>query len=103
MLTTQPILDRKQINRKHMKLAMSVGKRRHYRIDKILGRHFVQTAERAGLPASLARSSIEEVVDSAKSAMAQVESILPADFPEFIQDSVRAAISARLRYLALSP
>lgn len=103
VLTTQPILDRKQINRKHMKLAMSVGKRRHYRIDKILGRHFVQTAERAGLPASLARSSIEEVVDSAKSAMAQVESILPADFPEFIQDSVRAAISARLRYLALSP
>lgn len=103
MLTTQPILDRKQINRRHMKLAMSVGKRRRYRIDKILGRHFVQTAERAGLPESLARSSIEEIADSAKSAMAQMESILPADFPEFIHDCVQTAISARLCHLALSP
>ena len=103
VLTTQPVLDRKQIDRKHVRLAMSVGKRRHYRIDKILGRHFVQTAERAGLPKSLARSSIEEIVDSAKSAMAHVESILPADFPEFIHDCVQTAFFARLRHLAPSP
>ena len=35
-----------------MKLAMSVGKSRHYRIDAILARHFVQAGEQAGLPKS---------------------------------------------------
>ena len=102
VLTAQPMLDRKQINRKHMKLAMSAGRRRHYRIDKILARHFIQNAERAGLPKSFAISAIEEIADSAKSAMERVEARLPADFPEFIQESVKAATTARLNYLALS-
>lgn len=102
VLTAQPMLDRKQVNRKHMKLAMSVGRMRHYRVDKIRARHFIQTAERAGLPKSLARSAIEEIADSAKSAMERVEARLPADFPEFIQESVNAATTARLNYLALS-
>ena len=101
VLTAQPMLDRNQVNRKHMNLAMSAGRRRHYRVDKIRARHFIQTAERAGLPMSLARSAIEEIADSAKSAMAQVESSLPADFPEFIQQSVKVAITTRIDHLVL--
>ena len=52
VLTAQPSLDNRQIERKQMKLAMFVGESRHYRIEDIKGRHFVQTAERAGLPRS---------------------------------------------------
>jgi serine/threonine-protein kinase HipA len=57
VLTAQPSLDNRQIGRKQMKLAMSVGDSRHYKIDDIKGRHFIQTAERAGLPGSLASGS----------------------------------------------
>lgn len=99
VLTAQPMRDRNQINRKHMKIAMSAGRRRHYRVDKIHARHFIQTAERAGLPMSLARSAIEEISDSARSAIAKAESSLPADFPEFIQQSVKVAITTRIDHL----
>jgi len=61
ILSAQPSLDAGQIERKQMKLAMSVGDTNHYRIDQIHARHFVQTAERAGLPKSLVREAIEEV------------------------------------------
>ena len=102
VLTAQPSLDSRQIERKQMKLAMSVGKSRHYRIDAILARHFVQTGEQAGLPKSLVPSAIQDIAGNAKKALAQLESALPADFPEFIHTSVSAAVKARLRSLELS-
>ena len=102
VLTAQPSFDSRQIERKQMKLAMSVGKSRHYRIDAILARHFVQAGEQAGLPKSLVPSAIQDIAGNAKKALAQLESALPADFPEFIHTSVSAAVKARLRSLELS-
>jgi serine/threonine-protein kinase HipA len=102
VLTAQPSLDARQIERKQLKLAMSVGKSRHYRIDTILARHFLQTGEEAGLPKSLVRSSIEEVAAEAERAVIHMQSSLPAGFPEAIHASVAAAITARLRRLDLS-
>ncbi len=65
VLTAQPSLVTRQIERKQMKLAMFVGERRHYRLDEIKGRHFVQTKARAGLPGSLAKEVLEEVAQAA--------------------------------------
>ena len=48
VLTAQPSLDDRRIERKQMKLAMSVGKSRHYRVDTIQARHFVQTRRGGG-------------------------------------------------------
>jgi serine/threonine-protein kinase HipA len=102
VLTAQPSLDSHQIERKQMKLAMSVGKSRHYKIDTILARHFAQTGEQAGVPRSLIRSAIEDIAGNAEKAVAQLEATLPADFPEFIHPSVSAAVKARLPSLELS-
>lgn len=102
VLTAQPSLDSHQIERKQMKLAMSVGKSRHYKIDTILARHFAQTGEQAGVPRSLIRSAIEDIAGNAEKAVAQLEATLPADFPEFIHASVSAAVKARLPSLELS-
>ena len=66
MLTAQPSLDDRQIERKQMKLAMSVGDSRHCKIEEIRGGHFIQTAERAGLPGALAISALEEVTAAAR-------------------------------------
>lgn len=96
VLTAQPSLDAQQVGRRQMKLAMSVGTKHHYRISEILGRHFVQTGEQARLPKGLVREALETMHRAAEAALDQVESQLPADFPEGIHRSVKAAVLARL-------
>lgn len=96
VLTAQPSLDARQIERKQMKLAMSVGNNNHYRIDRIHARHFDQTGERAGLPKALVREAFDEVRAQADDALAQIESAIPANFPASIHESVSAALRARL-------
>jgi serine/threonine-protein kinase HipA len=78
---------------------MSVGNNRHYKISDILGRHFIQTGEAAGLPKSLVHDAIEETADAADAAIGQTESALPADFPDAIHRSVKYAMPDRLRSL----
>ncbi|WP_321389325.1 type II toxin-antitoxin system HipA family toxin [Emcibacter sp.] len=101
VLTAQPSLDAHQIERKQMRLAMSVGNNNHYRIQEIHARHFVQTGEKVGLPKKLVRSAIEEISDTAVKAISKLESNLPSDFPEHIIKSVRSATEIRLRNLTL--
>jgi serine/threonine-protein kinase HipA len=80
-----------------MKLAMSVGGSRHYRIDKIKGCHFIQSAERVGLPGSLASDVLTEVSQTAETAMNTIEKQLPRGFPPNIHRSVKARLTARLK------
>lgn len=97
ILTAQPSLNSRQIERKQMKLAMSVGESRHYKIDEIHGRHFIQTVKRARLPETLALDVLEEVARLADDAVGAVEKELPSDFPEEIHASVQAALKSRLK------
>ena len=83
-----------------MKLAMSAGENRHYRMDEIKGRHFIQTAERAGLPESLAREVMTEVAQQAEPVLRAVEKQLPSGFPEEIHRSVKAGLTLRLAKVA---
>ncbi len=101
VLTAQPSLDARQIDRKQMKLAMSVGTSRHYRIDEIVGRHFIQTGEKAGFPEGLIREAIEEMAAVAPKAIQDVENELPKNFPGFIHESVRKWITGRLKQLPM--
>ena len=89
----------RQIVGKQMKLAMSVGDSRHYDIRYIKGRHFIQTAERAGLPGALAHAALEEVAQAAAQAMETVANELPPGFPEKLHASVQRALIARLLLL----
>ncbi|MEI6779667.1 MAG: HipA domain-containing protein [Verrucomicrobiota bacterium] len=97
VLPAQPSLASRQIERKQLKLAMSVGDSRHYRIDEIKGRHFIQSAERAGLPGSLASEVLKEVAQAAETAINTVEKQLPRSFPKDIHHSVKAGLTARLK------
>ena len=96
VLTAQPSLDSHQIVKKQMKLAMSVGNKRHYKIDYIEGRHFIQTVERAGLPAAIAENALEEVAREAENALKKVGKQLPAGFTKDIHASVQRGFTARL-------
>lgn len=101
ILTAQPSLDTHQINRKQMRLAMSVGRNRHSRLDEIVGRHFLQTGAAAKLPESLVKETMQQVLDGASAALRQVEELLPEDFPVGIHRSVRSAVDERIRRLSV--
>lgn len=97
VLTAQPSLDARQIVSQQMKLAMSVGRNRHYAIGYIEARHFMQTAERARLPGTIALEALDEVARDAKQAMETVEKQLPHGFPEALHASTRNGFLSRLK------
>jgi len=97
VMTAQPSLDANQIRRNQMRLAMSVGSGRHYRIDEIVARHFVQTAEAAKLPRTIIQDAIAEIADTMDLALDRTEAGLPRDFPGDIHDSVKSALKKRSR------
>ena len=100
MLTAQPGLEARQIEKKQMKLAMSVGDRRHYVLDRIAGRHFRQTAKSAGVPDALVEEAIGEIREHAVPALRVVETLLPAGFPESIHAAVSHSVKERLTLLS---
>ncbi|HEY8007538.1 MAG TPA: type II toxin-antitoxin system HipA family toxin [Methylocella sp.] len=100
VLTAQPSLDSNQIPRKKFKLAMSVGKNRHYAIHDIIPRHFMQTAELAGVGTSVLMSIIEDLAAKAEKRAATAINSLPERFPDQLISSVMAGITDRVRHLA---
>jgi serine/threonine-protein kinase HipA len=102
VLTAQPSLDAGQIEPKQMKLAMSVGRNKHYRFRGIHARHFLQIGDQAGLAKGLVRGVVEDVAATVVNALDRVEETLPGDFPEVIHTSVKRAVLNRVRNLELA-
>jgi serine/threonine-protein kinase HipA len=100
VLTAQPSLDAGQIQQKKFKLAMSVGKNRHYPLDTIMPRHFLQTAELAGVGIPLMRTIFEDLAANAEKRTDAVINTLPGGFPVQLITSVRSAIKHRAGLLA---
>lgn len=101
ILTAQPSLGAGQIDPRQFRLAMSVGKNRHYRMDEILGRHFVQTSEAAGLPRQLVRDALDEMAGRTEAALEQVRAELPKSFPRSIDESVSRGVTDRAKKLTV--
>ena len=96
VMSAQELQDRKQIQRKEMKLAMSVGDNRHDHIHEIQPRHYRQTADRAGLPGGMADMALDQVADALPGAIEVVCAALPAGFPAALRDSIaRGALKRR--------
>lgn len=101
VLTTQPYLDANQIKRSQMKLAMCVGNSRHYRLDQIYPRHFIQTSDLAGLPRDTIQETLRQLIETAPKAISELENTLPDDFPNDIHTSVQKVMRQRLESLKL--
>ncbi len=100
VLTAQPSLEARQIEKKQMKLAMSVGDSQHYVLDRIAGRHVRQTAKKAGVRDALVEEAIKEISENAEPALRVVETLLPASFPESIHVAVSRSVRERLALLS---
>lgn len=100
VISAQPSLAAHQIGRNKMKLAMAVGENRHYIVESIIGRHFVQSAEKAGMGRPLAFAVIDDVLNRGREALEKTLAELPAGFPMAIADAIAKAFTARLNLLA---
>lgn len=100
VMSAQDLYDRKQMQRKSMKLAMSVGRNRHYHIHEIQPRHFRETADTAGLPDGMIDMALGHVADALPEAIELVCASLPADFPARIRDSIAEGALKRARVIA---
>jgi serine/threonine-protein kinase HipA len=101
VLSAQPNVAARQIPRNKFKLAMSVGKSKHYVINRIVPRHFVQSAHATGLGEKIVESIFEELYDLGPAAVDQVFAGLPKDFPEEVAEPLRSGILERLGVLDL--
>ncbi|WOH80115.1 type II toxin-antitoxin system HipA family toxin [Bradyrhizobium sp. BEA-2-5] len=99
VLSAQPSLDAKQIQPKSFKLAMSVGKSRHYTVNEILPRHFVQTAEMSGIGIPVVRSIFDDLTATFEANYEKVAKALPKGFPKNITESIRTAALHRIKLI----
>jgi serine/threonine-protein kinase HipA len=97
VISAQPSLDAREIKHTKMKLAMAVGDSRHYVVDSVMPRHFVQTAAKAGIGARPVTAIFDELRARAPAAVEQVAVSLPKGFPAEVADAISQAIKARLR------
>ena len=77
-----------------------MGDSRHYTIDSILPRHFLQTAANAGVPASLVQGILDEIENDTDRAFDAAVNDLPTGFPERIVSSIIEGLRRRLRLFA---
>jgi len=100
VMSAQPNVDAGEIRRNAMKLAMAVGDSRHYVIDSIVPRHFLQTAVGCCVSASLVQGILDEIENETDRAIDAAVDGLPPGFPERIVSSVIEGVRRRLRLFA---
>ena len=99
VISAQPFFDTGQIRRNQLNLAMAVGKNRHYVIQEIRPRHFLQTAKASDYPINAVRRTMAEIHGQATAALDQVRNSLPSTVPEDLADSILTGFCSRLAHL----
>jgi serine/threonine-protein kinase HipA len=99
IMSAQPAHDAGQIRNNQFKLAMSAGDNRHYVVDRIMPRHFVQHANAAGLPAGTMDAVFTELVQAAPGAIEAAHAAMPDDCPAALIESIVSGFNVRLQLL----
>ncbi len=98
IMSAQPYLDRKQLTHNKMKLAMAVGKNRHYIVKNIQKRHFIETGKICGLSETAMETTFNEIKKAMPNAINQVMQNLPQDFPLSLAESIIAGMKKRIDF-----
>lgn len=98
VLSAWPVIGhgRNQLALERAKLAMAVrGRRPHYGIDEITGRHWRELSERIGIANLWTR--MEAMVAGAPAALDRLLARLPPDFPERVYTRIRTGVLSQSR------
>jgi serine/threonine-protein kinase HipA len=97
IMSTQPYVAAKQLRESEFRLAMTVGKNRHYQVEEVFPRHFVQSAAAAGIGDAMVTAVMHDLAGTLPQAFQEVASALPAGFPAQIVESIAVGMNRRLR------
>jgi len=97
VISAQPSADAKQIRHNQFRMAMAVGDNPHYIMKTIATRHFIQTANRAGIGEEVVVSILDELRGTAERAIDREAAKLPKDFPIEVAESIISGMRRRLR------
>jgi serine/threonine-protein kinase HipA len=100
IISAAPEQLRSKFRHKDLQLAMSVGKRGHYRLDQIAPRHFDETADRAGVPLEVRYRAFKDLAAAAPQALERAPGLLPRDFPMEVADQIVTYAADRLSLLS---
>jgi serine/threonine-protein kinase HipA len=67
-----------------------------YLIDTVRPRHFVESAENAGVPGDVVREQLKDLADMVPRAIESVIKSLPSGFPRDISTSIARGVEQRL-------
>jgi len=98
VLSAWPVIGhgRNELPLERAKLAMAVrGRRPHYRIDEITGRHWRELSDRVGLANLWNR--MQTLVAETSAALDRLEAVLPPDFPERVYTRIRKGVLSQAR------
>ena len=97
VISAQPSVDAKQIRHNQFRLAMAVGDNRHYIMKTIGPRHFIQTANHAGIGKEVVDSILDELRATAERAIDHEVAKLPKGYPMEVAESIVSGMKRRLR------
>jgi serine/threonine-protein kinase HipA len=95
IMSLQPNFAAGQLQQKDFRLAMAVGQRRHYPVEEIMPRHFLQTAKAAGVAEDQVNGLFAALEKDADAALDRAVKAMPAGFPMEIADSIAEGLRAR--------
>jgi len=95
IMSLQPNFAAGQLQQKDFRLAMAVGQRRHYPVEEIMPRHFLQTAKAAGVAEDQVNGLFAALAKDADAALDRAVKAMPAGFPMEIADSIAEGLRAR--------
>ena len=102
VLSAQKAFDENQIKHSQYKLAMSVGRNRHYRLDQIVARHVFETAKAGSIGEAPVKAMLEEVLAAVPSAIETTIGGLPDGFPMELVNSIHIGVTRRAGVLERS-
>lgn len=101
VMSAQPNYDAKKLRQKDFRLAMPVGDNRHYPVEQIYPRHFIQSSKAAGIAEEQVRGIFEELAKALPGALERTAKEMPGNFPGQIVDSLAAAMTKRAKWFDL--
>lgn len=99
ILSAAPAVEKGAFRHKELRLAMSVGRRRHYRLDHIQPRHFEETAALAKVPPEIRRQAFAQLAEIGLPAIDTVADALPSWFPDRVAGPIIAHAKNRMTLL----
>lgn len=99
VMSLQPIIDAGQLPERRLRVALSVGKKKHYGVPEITPRHFSETAEICNYSKKALEDIFQSIIDTTHSAMDKTMTEMPKSFPEQLASSIANGAKGRVEIM----